>query len=89
MYSRVRDFRVGSVQVSLFSIPRDVVLADWKLRLFPGGNGDIRWDDLGSWSTSSGSLFSSILLWWMKLDLSSLLFVGWLILACVGWLRTS
>ena len=47
MYSRVRDFRVGSVQVSLFSIPRDVVLADWKLRLFPGGNGDIRWDGFG------------------------------------------
>ena len=64
----------------------DVVLDDGELRLFPGGNGDTGGMAWGSWSSTTGSFFSRILLWWMKLDLLSIRFVGWLGLACMGWL---
>ena len=82
----VSDLHSESVWVPLLSIPGTLSLMTVDFAFFQEGTEIFGGMARGLWSSNLGSLFSRILLWWMKLDLLSLLSVGWLILASMGWL---
>ena len=83
--SRVMDLLSGSYWAAFLSITgmHTEVVGNFCL----SQQGTAAWVSMGClmWSSSSGYYLPRILLWWIKLDLLSLPFVGLLILLCMGW----